>query len=159
MSYFKWFTQVIIYYKYIINLFFFIIYRRLNQNENQSEEQKRKKVTKYSRWCSGLFLWVGGMIIREKKVEYESVYKKYLGPDYKCDINDKNYSLLICNHIGFYEVLFSILRFAPGFIAKLAIQSYYFIGNCAIGLKCLFVDRSSPEARHKIVRKIYINIY
>ena len=43
-----------------------------------------------------------GLNVKEVKLECEAVYKKYLGEDYKVDINDEDYSLIISNHIGFF---------------------------------------------------------
>lgn len=43
-----------------------------------------------------------GIHVHETKLEYEAVYKKYLGEDYKLDIKDENYSLIISNHLGFF---------------------------------------------------------
>ena len=102
-----------------------------------------------------MFLYVNAVIVEEKKLPYEEVYKKYLGPDYKCDIKSENYSLIICNHIGFFEVLINLARFVPGFIAKLPIKDYWFVGPIAQALNCLFVDRSKKEAREKIVSSFY----
>ena len=39
----------------------------------------------------------------DEKIDCESVYKKYLDPDY--DFKNNSYSALISNHIGFYDAL------------------------------------------------------
>lgn len=51
-------------------------------------------------------------------------------------------------------------KFVPGFIAKKEIRDFYFIGPLAEALSSLFVDRSSPESRRKIVRNFiyFINL-
>lgn len=51
-------------------------------------------------YWAGFFLKAASINVQKKQMEYEKVYKKYLGDDY--DINSKDYSLIISNHIGFY---------------------------------------------------------
>ena len=83
----------------------------------------------------------------EKKLPYEEVYKKYLGPDY--DFNQKDYSLIICNHIGFFEIAINMIKNKCGFIAKKVVRNYYFVGTIADLIGCLFVDREKAEERKK----------
>ncbi len=54
---------------------------------------------------------VNGIRIIDKKLDYEAVYKKYLGSDYKPDMNDKDYAVITCNHTGFYVKKYIILLF------------------------------------------------
>lgn len=54
-----------------------------------------------SYWTS-LVLKLLGITVHPIQLQYESVYKKYLGEDYKLDITDENYSLIISNHLGFF---------------------------------------------------------
>jgi lysophosphatidylcholine acyltransferase/lyso-PAF acetyltransferase len=76
------------------------------------------------------------------------VYKKYLGEDY--DFNQQDYSIMISNHIGFYEIIYNMVYNYTGFIAKKDVANYYFVGVLAKGINCLFVDRESEESRKKI---------
>ncbi len=130
----------------------------LDQRERIHEAYpvEREKFVNAVRCYVKAFMFMNGVKVYHHEYKYEEVYKKYLGPDYKCDINDKDYSLVICNHTGFYEVLLNMIKFTPGFIAKKEILDYLFIGVIADALSCLFVDRSSAESRQKIVNNFYI---
>lgn len=48
------------------------------------------------------FLIAQGTRIVSRSFEYEKVYKKYLGDDYFTNQKEENYSLIICNHTGYY---------------------------------------------------------
>ena len=125
------------------------------ENKPNTSKEGRSKVESIVRFWANLFLKVAGLKIEKKELKYEEVYKKYLGSDYKADINDEDFSLIISNHIGFFEVVFNMVKYVPGFIAKKEIEDYYFIGPIAQGLNCLFCKRESAEARQQIVN-IYI---
>jgi 1-acyl-sn-glycerol-3-phosphate acyltransferase len=104
-----------------------------NENDNKEEEKKYNN------------------LISEESNEtksYEEIYKKYLGDDY--DFTDQKYSLIICNHIGFFEVLINMVKHQSGFFAKKEIENYAFVGPIAKAMNCLFVKRESDEDRAKI---------
>ena len=128
------------------------------ENNPNTSKEGRSKVESIVRFWASFFLKVAGLTIEKKELKYEEVYKKYLGSDYKIDLNDQDYSLIISNHIGFYEVVFNMLKYVPGFIAKKEIEDYYFIGPIAQGLNCLFCKRESAEARQQIVNINIISI-
>ena len=121
-----------------------------NPTTNPEERKKIEWVEYIS--CYVAFYIVHGLRLHEKKVPYEDVYKKYLGPDY--DFNQKDYSLIICNHIGFFEVAINMIKYSCGFIAKKDIRNYYFVGTIAELIGCLFVDRENENARKKIFEEL-----
>lgn len=65
-------------------------------------KEERDRFVRTVKRGTGWFIWVNGIRIINKKLDYEPVYKKYLGPDYKSDINDKDYAVITCNHTGFF---------------------------------------------------------
>ena len=121
---------------------------------SDKEKIQRNKVKKIIRFWSYLGLTNSLISIKSKKVDYEKVYKKYLGNDY--NFNGQKYSLIICNHIGLFDVILIMYLYQPGFIAKKLVSSYPFFGNVAKGLNCLFIDRENENARKKIMDDIYI---
>ena len=72
-------------------------------NSETDKNQWKKMKFGISFW-SVFFLYVNGIHIENKKVDCEEVYKKYLGEDY--DFSDDKYSLIISNHIGFFDKIF-----------------------------------------------------
>ncbi len=117
------------------------------KNYNTDPEQRKKMKTAVSFWSS-LFLFMNGVWIRRKHLDYEEVYKKYLGEDY--DFNDDKYSIILSNHIGFFDVVTCMRLFAPGFIAKSPVKNFWFVGPISQGLNCLFVDRTNEENKKLI---------
>ena len=128
-------------------------YYSLTLKNPTTNPEERKKVA----WveyisCYIAFYIIHGLRVHEKKLPYEEIYKKYLGQDY--DFSQKDYSLIICNHIGFFEVAINMIKYQCGFIAKKAIKNYYFIGQIATQIGCLFVDRENNEERKKIFEEL-----
>ncbi len=118
--------------------------------KNPTTDQKdweilSKTISKYTSW----FFCLNGIKIIKKELPYEEIYKKYLGEDYKFDPNEK-YSLIICNHLGFYDVVSNMILNSSGFIAKSVVADYCFVGPIAKAINCLFVKRDNQENREKI---------
>lgn len=97
---------------------------------------------------SSIFLVMNGVWIRRKNLKYEEVYKRYLGEDY--DFTEDKYSIILSNHIGFFDVATCMRLFAPGFIAKSPVKNFWFVGPISQGLNCLFVDRTNKENKKQI---------
>ena len=121
--------------------------KRIYKNYDTDPQSRKKMKDAVSCW-SYLFLFFNGVIVKKKYPECKEVYKKYLGDDY--DFTDDKYSLIISNHIGFFEVVLSMALHSPGFIAKKAIEDYFFIGPISQGLNCLFVDRENEKDKNTI---------
>ena len=122
----------------------------MNNLQNPTKEKKdweilSKTISKYTNWL----FFVNGIKIINKKLPYIETYKKYLGPDYKFSPNEK-YSLIICNHLGFYDVVANMIINSSGFIAKSVVENYCFVGPIAKGINCLFVKRDNQENRDKV---------
>ena len=145
-------------YKFVISFFIAVsmkfhlqIVDKLYPDSEKNPSQWKKMKFAITFW-SKFFLFVNGIRVRTKKVECEEVYKKYLGEDY--DFKDDKYSLLISNHIGFFEVVVLMARYSAGLIAKKDVKDYYFVGPIATGMHCLYIERENKDSRHKILEQL-----
>ena len=123
------------------------ILKRIYKNYNTDPNERRKMKNAISFWSS-IFLVINGVWIRPKSLKYEEIYKRYLGEDY--DFTDDKYSIILSNHIGFFDVVTCMRLFAPGFIAKSPVRNFWLIGPVSQGLNCLFVDRTNQENKKQI---------
>ena len=146
-------------FKFIINSIFAIILiirikllmKKLKNPTSDPEDWKILSETII--FWTRIFMKFNGMQINRQEIPYEEVYKKYLGPDYSFDPNEK-YSLLISNHIGFYDVVLNMTLHSAGFMAKYDTQDYPLVGVIAKGINCLFVKRENEEDRKKIFQEL-----
>ena len=141
-------------YKFLISLFIATsmkfhlqIVDKLCPNSDSNPSQWKKMKFGITFWAT-FFLYANGIRVLKKKVEYEEVYKKYLGDDY--DFKDDKYSLLISNHIGFFEVVVLMAKYSAGLMAKKDVADYYFVGPISTAMHCLFIEREKAEERKKI---------
>jgi len=116
-------------------------------NSETDPNQWKKMKFGISFWAR-FFLLVNGIRLSYKKVDCEKVYKKYLGEDY--DFTNDKYSLIISNHIGFFDVVVLMATYSVGLMAKIDVKDYYFVGPIATAMHCLYIKRESSEERKKI---------
>ena len=116
-------------------------------NSETDLSQWKKMKFGISFWAN-FFLFANGIHLVNKKVDCEKVYKKYLGEDY--DFSDDKYSLIISNHIGFFDVVVLMAKYSVGLMAKIDVKDYYFVGPIATAMHCLYIKRESSEERKKI---------
>ena len=116
-------------------------------NSETDLTQWKKMKFGISFWAN-FFLFANGIHLVNKKVDCEKVYKKYLGEDY--DFCDDKYSLIISNHIGFFDVVVLMAKYSVGLMAKIDVKDYYFVGPIATAMHCLYIKRESSEERKKI---------
>ena len=145
----KFLVLVTIIIAFMIHLKIFSLFYK-NQDKDKSQYEKLAKIMKF---YNGLYLLFSFIKLEEKKVDCSEVYKKYLGPDY--DLSQKKYSLITCNHIGYYDVILNMYLHACGFIAKVEISRYIFIGPISKYINCLFVNRQNQDSRDEIFDKLY----
>ena len=108
----------------------------------------RVKVIKF--WSS-LFLKISFISLVKEDLKYEEVYKKYLGPDY--DFNQKDYSAIICNHLGFFDMVANMAINGCGFLAMAIINGFPIGGDIARDIGGLFVERENEESRKQSFQK------
>lgn len=94
---------------------------------------------------------VMGIRIKENRIIDNETYSKFLGPG-KYENFEYDYSLIVSNHISWFEILYYMKRYSAGFISKATIKDYIFIGLIAIKIDCLFLDRTIKEERDQIVK-------
>ena len=116
-------------------------------NSETDPNQWKKMKFGISFWAR-FFLLVNGIRLSYKNVDCEKVYKKYLGEDY--DFTNDKYSLIISNHIGFFDVVVLMATYSVGLMAKIDVKDYYFVGPIATAMHCLYIKRESSEERKKI---------
>ena len=145
--------------KFLINLFFALMeIIQLNQNMKNLKEP----ITNPQDWSilsHTITLWtswvlkLNGIKVRKIRLNYEDIYRKYLGPDYPFNPNE-NYSLIISNHTGFYDIIMNMALHSCGFLAKEETKNYFMVGTISKGLNCLFVDRENKEDRERIFQQL-----
>ena len=146
----KFFPSLIVLLSFMFQQYLYkLIYKKFSINRITFEKYE----IKFVRFFNWIFYHTAMINLKEKKVNCEDVYKKYLGPDY--DFKDNRYSLLISNHLGFYEVIVNLYLHPSNFIAKKEIGSFPIIGTITKLLNCIFVDRKSETSRKDMLKDIY----
>ena len=145
--------------KFLINLFFALMQIiQLRQNMKNLKEP----VTNPEEWSilsNTISSWTrrllkfNGINIKKIRLNYEDIYKKYLGPDYTFNPDEK-YSLIISNHTGFYDIIMNMSLYSCGFVAKEDTKNYFMVGTISKSLNCLFVNRESKENRQRIFKQL-----
>ena len=120
----------------------YLKYKYKNLNTDPYESEIRSEVIKF--W-SFLFLFVNGISLEKENIDFHEIYKKYLGPDYNFSL--EKYSLLICNHIGFYDVIANMSINGCGFMAMKIISGFPIGGDIARDSGGIFVERLSESSR------------
>ena len=144
--------------KLFLSIFFAIMCKfhiqivKLFNSEVVSDKKQWQKIKFAVTFWTTLFLRVNGIRVLYKKVKCEEIYKKYLGDDY--DFSDEKYSLLISNHIGFFEVVLQMSRWGAGFIAKSEVANYIFVGPIATGINCLYIKRDNEKNRQIVFEQL-----
>ena len=145
--------------KFLINLFFALMEilqlknNMANLKEPISSPQDWNILSKtISLWTTWV-LRLNGIKVKKVRLNYEDIYRKYLGPDYDFNPNE-NYSLIISNHTGFYDIIMNMALHSCGFLAKEETKNYFMVGTISKGLNCLFVKRENKEDRERIFNEL-----
>lgn len=85
--------------------------------------------------------------------QHNEIYKKWLGPEFKPEY-ESDYSVLLCNHIGVFEIQYIKYKFAPGFIAKVELKSVPFVGFLADKLETLWLNREEKNSRTAVAEAL-----
>jgi lysophosphatidylcholine acyltransferase/lyso-PAF acetyltransferase len=141
--------------RFLINMFFAIMeIIQLNSNmknlKNPTSDPQDWSIISHviSKWTT-LVLKCSCIKVNRIQLNYEEVYKKYLGQDYDFDPNEK-YSLIISNHTGFYDIIMNMAIHKCGFLSKEETKDIFLVGTISKGLNCLFVKRENKEDRERI---------
>ena len=145
--------------RFLINVFFAVrqiiqLKRNMKKLKNPTTDPDEWSIMSniISKWTHYL-LKINCINVKRIKVVYHDIYKKYLGEDYQFN-NDEKYSLIISNHIGFYDVVLNMAINKCGFLAKEEAKDYLLVGTIAKGINCLFVKRENKEDRERIFEEI-----
>lgn len=137
-----------------LNFIMFISVKVLFWNENSKITPMQMKLLKIlNKFIMGCAFLVSGIFIDENKLIDNEVYSKYLGPGVYENF-DKDYSVIISNHISWVEILYYMRRYSAGFISKASVRDFFMIGLIAQKIDCLFLDRTNKEERDNVVRII-----
>lgn len=117
-------------------------YKYKHLDTDPKESKIRANAIKF--WSS-IFLMINGISAKKEELKYEEVYKKYLGPDY--DFKQEKYSLIISNHIGYFDVILNMSVFGCGFLAMKMITCVPIGGAIAADIGSIFVERLSEFSR------------
>jgi 1-acyl-sn-glycerol-3-phosphate acyltransferase len=140
------------------NLCNYILYYKLQHTEkpnfiNQKERPVFKKIintlTKYYLILSGVF--INYHRLDDDKVN--KVYKKYFGPDYEISYDEK-FSIYICNHISFCDMMMAMRFLGCGFVSKASVKNSPILGLMNRNYQSVFVDRSSEKKRNLVLNEI-----
>ena len=141
--------------RFLINCFFAVMeIIQLNNNmknlKNPTTDPQDWSIISHiiSKWTT-LVLKCSCIKVNRIKLNYEDIYRKYLGPDYEFDPNEK-YSLIISNHTGFYDIIMNMAIHKCGFLSKEETKDIFLVGTISKGLNCLFVKRENKEDRERI---------
>ncbi len=124
---------------------------RLFYHHCDTDPKQAECISKIVKFWGTLFLKINFISLIEEKIECEEVYKKYLGPDY--DFKDEKYSVIICNHIGFYDMVANMSINGCGFMAMKVVENAPIGGSIASQIGSIFVERESEESRKESFRK------
>ena len=120
----------------------YLKYKYNNLDKDPHQNEIHSEVIKF--W-SFLFLFTNGISLEKEKIEYEEIYKKYLGPEY--NFKEEKYSLIISNHIGYYDVMANMAINGCGFMAMKIISYIPIGGDIAKDMGSIFVERLSQSSR------------
>ena len=116
---------------------------------NRKENEVIIKITKF--WSS-IFLKINLIFLIKQELPYKEVYQKYLGNDY--NFEEDKYSLIICNHLGYYDVIANMALNGAGFMAMQAVGNAPIGGGIAFHIGSIFVERDNEKSRLKSFEKL-----
>ena len=126
----------------------FIYVEKFYKNPETNKESFKHYIfpASFYTWC-----FTKAMNVKYNKIkvkEIENIYKKYLGENY--DFTLKDFCCYICNHTGFFEVLYNMSEYHAGFMSKEDVLKIPFIGRISKGVCCLYVNRENQKNRDEI---------
>lgn len=121
--------------------------------EDCKDKAMRRKI-EFIVGTAGLTFYLSlGIVISRRSIDYD--YSSYLGPNYQTELkNEERPAAYISNHTSWIDIIVLIAEFCPGFIAKIDVKHYPFIGYIATCLGCLFVDRVDKNNRGNIFSQV-----
>ena len=125
---------------------------KLFYKHTDTDPKENAVLTKVTKFWSSIFLKINLISLIKEEIPYKEVYQKYLGKDY--NFNDNKYSLIICNHLGYYDVIAYMAINGSGFMAMKAVGNAPIGGDIAFHIGSIFVERDNEESRKKSFEKL-----
>ena len=125
---------------------------KLIYKHTDTDPKENAILVKITKFWSYLFLKVTLISLIKQEMPYKEIYKKYLGKDY--NFNEEKYSLIICNHLGYYDVIANMALNGSGFMAMQAVGNAPIGGDIAYHIGSIFVERDNEESRKKSFDKL-----
>lgn len=129
-----------------------ITFRYETANDNSSIK-KRNQIKRIMRW----YCWLGFkallIFFKERKSDDIQTYSKWLGSEFILNY-DTPTAIILCNHIGWYEVQYLMYRFAPGFVAKESLRKAPFVSSIADYLNTLWLNRTCMNSKNEVISQI-----
>jgi hypothetical protein len=111
---------------------------KLFYKHTDSDKNENALLTKITKFWGSVFLKVNLIFLVKQDIPYKEVYKKYLGNDY--NFNEDKYSVIICNHLGYYDVIANMALNGSGFMAMKAVGNAPIGGDIAFHIGSIFVE-------------------
>lgn len=127
-----------------------------NKRPNEPLSQGQRKFINFiGKILVGSFvLFSMGVIVKVNKPKnVEKIYKSILGDDY--NMEEKDYSLIISNHLSFLEIIYYLFKVQGSFVARSQTQHVPLLAEALKAYEALYVDRSSKQSREEAVNIIY----
>lgn len=118
--------------------------------KGKSDRRIRYSINVSIKVVIGMVLWLFGLVATKKRLQPNDLYSYYLGAGNYNNF-DKDYSLIISNHISWFEILYILCHFVPGFISKATVKKVPMLGFITENIESMFLDRANEENRNLIV--------
>jgi 1-acyl-sn-glycerol-3-phosphate acyltransferase len=138
-----------------LTCFFLLVHLKIIKyfhKHTDTDPKEHEMIVNATKFWGGWFLKVNLIFLTKKDVSYEEVYKKYLGDDY--NFKEDKFSLIICNHLGYYDVIANMALNGSGFMAMTEMRNAPIGGDIAYQIGSIFVNRENPKNREESIHKL-----
>jgi len=120
---------------------------KLIYKNHEKDQLQRKIIEKATNFWIGVYFFINNISVEKKEIEYEKIYKKYLGEDY--DFSQEDFSLYISNHLGYLEIAAYMKEYGVCYLITYEVARAPALGAALKELGSFFVNRDSEESRKK----------
>lgn len=157
---FVWIKFILILLLPIMGYFVVKIITRGESLKTIPKSPKYPLIVKINSWMVFIMSIVSGVWF-PKKIELKekaiATYKKYLGSnfDYADQLKTDDYSTVICNHVGWIDILYLSATTNASFVSKDSVRKIPFLGAVAQAMNHVFINRGgTKEEREQVVKVI-----
>lgn len=121
----------------------------IKPTDDRNDPKVKRRIDFFTTNGAKFLVFFLGVFVKYRKAENFD-YSKYLGQNYEKEENkDKEKEIVpsihICNHTSWLDILIFMSLIGTGFLAKIDVKSYPFIGLIAQCLGSVFVDRENKN--------------